>query len=222
MRQQLLDLFNNVNTFDNYIKFNSNVEKVCSALNTNQYRFMNIVGMQSSGKTHLLQSWVNQLSQNNKAYYYNNITFHSITASRILQSYDFIAVDNIELLPYQEQVILFDLFNLIKSDDNKRLLTSATAMTNIFKDLSTRIESGLNLTIYLPNDDELLYLLSQYTAIHKLNINNNILKYLLNHASRNVGYLIKIISMADMTAVEKKVSINNYNLINEILEKHPL
>jgi DnaA family protein len=198
MKKQLLDLFNTIPTFDNFITINN--FNVCQALKNNDYNFIHISGGKLNGKTHLLKSWVNsKLELNYEAIYLNDSTITEINMMRdLVKYYDYIAIDDIDLLNENYQIELFDLFNVIKLNNlKKNLLTSSNfnfeSNNNIRIDLRTRILSGLNLTLKSPDDEEIMAILKLYIKNQGIAINDSEINYMINHYTRNIGSLINTI-----------------------------
>ena len=145
MEQQLLDLFDTNPTFDNYIKLGN--EFVYNALATQNHQYIHIIGNTLNGKTHLLKAWVNQmLTTNQKAIYINAMDDISVEKLRTLsKDYQYIAIDNVEMLNSDNQIAMFDLFNSIKLNNlNNILITSSNNSlehnTDLRDDLKTRKE----------------------------------------------------------------------------------
>ncbi len=207
MKPQLLDLFNTAPTFNNFIAIGN--EAIYASLNNSTHQFTHITGIKSSGKTHLLKAWVNMHLGHNKSAIY--LDANAQPQIKILESnYQFIAIDNIEVLTNNLQIELFDLFNTIKlNSKNNFLLTSSRKSfdTNhsMRDDLITRILSGLNLQLVALNDEELFMGISSYIKKEGFNFGEAELKYLISHYERNIGTLIKKIHLiADEALLQKR------------------
>lgn len=204
----LLDLFNKKLSFDNYIKLNN--REVCSLLLESHSQFINIIGARLSGKTHLLKAWVNRhLENNQKAVYLNFEKLFISDVADFVSRYNYIAIDNIDMLDAKGQLQLFDLFNYVKLNNFStiRLLTSSSinleSCTNMRNDLRTRILSGLNLVLKAPNDDELLDALCIYANTTGINIETQELNYLISHLPRNIGLLINTVDNISLEAIRQ-------------------
>jgi DnaA family protein len=210
MKKQLLDLFNAIPSFDNFITINNT--NVCLALKNNQHKFMHIIGNKLNGKTHLLKSWINnKLEVNQNAIYINSVLIKYENIIRnLFKYYDYIAIDDIELLEDHKQIELFDLFNSIKLNNlNKFLLTSSSIdfeqNIHIRIDLKTRILSGLNLLLKSPDDEEIIAILKIYIKTQGIAINDNEIQYMISHYTRNIGSLINMIkNIVEISMLEKR------------------
>ncbi|MDQ5920757.1 MAG: DnaA- protein [Pseudomonadota bacterium] len=227
MQPQLLDLFTTKPSFDNFISLNN--ESLIDALKQQNHQFMHIVGATSSGKTHLLKSAVATSKQ--PAFFIDSQTINSTklntnnlpSLNTLADSYDYIAIDNIDQLNNQQQIALFDLFNNIKLNYlNKRLLTSSSinleAAANLRDDLKTRILSGINLHLKALSDSDLHTALSIFTTQEGISLGNAEQSYLINHYTRNIGILIQTIKRLVETALLNKRNIT-IPLIKEFLLK---
>ncbi len=215
MQQPLLDLFDYKPTFDNFMPTNNEI--IVASLQSFSSQFTHIIGTSLSGKTHLLKAWVNLAhTQSKTSIYldYNALSTNkktSLNLQNIVDSYRFIAIDNIDLLSNKQQVLLFDLFNYIKlNDKNNYLLTSSKLNLESSKlrdDLKTRLLSGLNLNLKALNDECLLQALEIYINKEGIKISSIELNYLVNHFARNIGLLINAIHKISNIALIKKRNI---------------
>ncbi len=211
IKQQLLDLFNQVYDFNSFISIGNEI--TVANLQDFSSQFTHIYGATLSGKTHLLKAWVNLANhrQHNAIYIDSNqvdqINLHDLD----LDKYRFIAVDNIDLLDEQGQISLFDLFNHIKLNNRDNyLLTSSTInlnASNLRIDLKTRIHSGLIFALKSLDESELLNALSIYAKREGIKIGEAELKYILSHYTRNLGKLIELINTAATLALTTKKPI---------------
>ena len=221
MQQQILDLFEFKPTFSNFIPIRN--EMICANLQSFSNQFTHIVGANKTGKTHLLNAWVNLAKYEYKSAIYLNCEnvndthqLHEIN----LNNSRFIAVDNIESLDNNGQIELFDLFNHIKLNNlDNYLLTSSSIPLNTLKlrdDLTTRLLSGIDLHLKPLNDEELLQALTIYVKKEGVNFSQNELNYLITHYERNIGKLIKIITKIAKYALTQKKNISTH-LIKNVL-----
>ncbi|MBY0380155.1 MAG: hypothetical protein K2P99_07135 [Burkholderiales bacterium] len=210
MKPQLLDLFSNQPSFNNFITISNTI--VVDALKKNNCsQFTHITGVKSSGKTHLLKAWINHANSQHKSSIYIDITTLDLQEIRHLATYfEYIAIDNIDYLNANLQIELFDLFNSIKLNNRENLLltTSSMSLENLFNfrnDLKTRILSGLTLLLKAPDDEEIIQALKIYSIQEGIKINDVELKFCLTHYTRNIGLLINLINkIAELATLEKR------------------
>lgn len=208
MKAQLLDLFDPQPVFNNFVELKN--ELVVHSLSNFSRQFTHIAGTNNSGKTHLLKSWV-YLAKSNKfkaTYIDMRVAKTGISPSRLLQ-YDYIAIDNIDNLTNKQQISMFDLYNKIKQDSLSNMLLTSSSLPleklSLLPDLITRLQSGLNLNLKVLDDNEILLALSQIANTEGIGINDDGLKFLINHYNRNIGQLIIAMrNIADIAVLEKR------------------
>lgn len=223
MKTQLLNLFDSEPSFDNFITISN--KKVSEALKNNNSQFTHICGVKSSGKTHLLKSWINQATLLHKSAKYIN-SCEPITDNEIRNLatyYQYIAVDNIDYLTETQQIELFDLFNSIKLSNRDNLLVTSSTFgfdnnPNIRVDLKTRILSGLNLHLISPDDEEIIKTLHIYILKEGITIADSELNYMITRYTRNIGTLINTIHKVADTALLERRHIT-IPLIKQVIDK---
>ena len=204
MQPQLLDLFGSIPTFDNFVPFNNEI--VIKLLRESNSQFTHVVGAKLSGKTHILQAWINSAPL--KAIYLN--ATDKISLRELSDEYKYIAIDNIDQLNQKQQIQLFDLFNKIKLNNRDNfLLTSSSSNlesnSTIRQDLKTRILSGLNLHLKALNDEDLHLAITIFTAKEGISLANSEINYLINHYARSIGVLIKTVhKLAEAAVIDKR------------------
>lgn len=219
--QQLLNLFDQEYEFNNFISIGNEI--ATTSLQNFANQFCHIYGASMSGKSHLLKSWVNLANQKyNAAIYLTYSDLSEISINDIdLDTYRFIAIDDIDLANNEAQIAVFDLFNKIRlSNRDNYLLTSSTHNLNhiqLREDLKTRIHSGVVFGLKSMDDNELVQAIEIYTKCEQIKISETALKYLLTHSIRNLGKLTSIIHKASLLATQNKSAITS-TLIKQIIE----
>lgn len=216
LKQALLDLFKQECEFDNFIQFNNQLAFTSLSTLTNQ--FTHLFGEHNVGKTHLLKAWVNLANRKyNSAIYLMADELTSFSIYDIdLDTYKFIAIDDIDNIDNDIQDALFKLFNRIKlTNGDTHLLTSSSSNLNqvsIRDDLKTRIHSGVVFQIRPLSDDMLMNALISYTNKIGLVINASELGYLINHTNRNLGEIIDLLNKISHYAVTHKKNISIHTI----------
>ena len=227
MKPQLLNLFDDKPSFNNFMTIgNSHVVEV---LQQNTYQFINLDGGRSSGKSHLLQAWTKCHNLTSSIYLNANDKIRKSVIKNLAVNYNHIAIDNIDYLSDIQQIELFDLFNTIKQNTHNNykqyLLTSADIgfehNLNIRDDLKTRILSGLNLILKLPDDEEIIATLHLYANKEGITIHEAELQYMLTHYTRNIGTLVNTINIIVKVALLEKRNIT-IPLIKQVIQSHQL
>lgn len=209
MQTQLLNLFNQQYSFDNYITVIN--QQTVDILKSQQPQFINLYGNYNLGKTHLLMSWVNLAHNQHKSAIYLNLINDEII-DNLEQKFSYIALDNIDQASEKIQEKVFNLFNQIKLNNlHNKLLTSSSKplekCESLRNDLKTRLLSGINLILIAPNDEELTQIIDQYIQSEGITLDTATRKYIITHYSRNVGAIIELINQASKQALIHNKSI---------------
>lgn len=219
-KQQLLNLFDQDCEFNNFISLGNEI--IVANLQNFANQFCHIYGNENSGKSHLLKAWVNLANQKyNAGLYLNSSDLCEMSINDIdLDTYRFIAIDDIDLASELEQIAVFDLFNKIRlACRDNYLLTSSTQNLNsaeIRADLKTRLQSGVIFALKSMSEDDLLQALQIYTKCEQIKISDNSLTYLLTHHSRNLGELISTIHTVSLVATQSKSTISSALIKNTL------
>lgn len=210
-KQPLLDLFDQEYEFSTFITTNNEV--VVANLQDFSTQFTHIYGEHLSGKTHLLKAWVNLANRRYNAGIYLtsddliNISVHDID----LNTYRFIAIDDIDQSNDNQQIAIFDLFNLIKLNglDNYLLTSSRVNLNhaNLRIDLKTRIHSGVVFGLKNLSEESLIAALTIYTRREGIKFGEPEIKFLLTHYDRNLGQLLQLINQISLFATSNKKPI---------------
>ena len=156
-------------------------------------RVVYVWGERGAGKTHLLEAFVN--STKGAAY----------VLARELRDHDMrgvLAVDDVEQLPEDRQVALFNAFNERAFDF---LLVAASASPRdvpIRRDLATRLATGLTYRVLALTDAEKGEALAAHARSRGFAIPEEVTAYLMTHARRDMGSLIGVLDSLDKYSLE--------------------
>lgn len=220
-KQPLLDLFDQEYEFSSFIATGNELTVV--SLQSFSTQFTHIYGDSLTGKTHLLKSWVNLANRRYNAGIY--LTPDDIAQFSIydidLNTYRFIAIDDIDNAAEEQQIAIFDLYNRIKLHNlDNYLLTSSTINLNhsdLRVDLKTRIHSGVIFALKILSDKNLITALSIYAKREGIKFGDHEIEFLVNHCNRNLGQLIQILNDISLFAISNKKSIT-VHLIKQYLQ----
>ena len=156
-------------------------------------RVVYVWGEKGAGKTHLLEAFVN--SAKGAAYG---------TAKELRDEHlrGVLAVDDIEQLPEDRQVALFNAFNEHAFDF---LLVAASASPRdvpIRRDLATRLATGLTYRVLALTDAEKGAALAAHAKSRGFAIPEDVTSYLMTHARRDMGSLIGSLDSLDRYSLE--------------------
>jgi DnaA family protein len=198
MRQLLLDFTQApAPTFANFVP-GRNAELAhaleAAARGETPERVIYIWGEPAAGKTHLLKSFAEACGE--RARYAAAESFHGPDARGIL------AIDDIERLPEDEQVALFNAFN---ERAFTLLVVAASAAPRdvaLRRDLATRLATGLTYRVLALTDPEKRAALDAHARARGFALADEVGSYLLTHARRDMGSLVAALDSLDRYSLE--------------------
>jgi DnaA-homolog protein len=152
-------------------------------------------GEPGAGKTHLLKAFV-EAGGPRRARYLAAADFDGDDLAPIL------ALDDIERLPEDEQVKLFNAFN---ERAFSLLVVAARAAPRdvaIRRDLATRLATGLTYRVLPLTDHEKRDALALHAKSRGFGLSEEVSSYLLTHARRDMGSLIAALDAIDRYSLE--------------------
>lgn len=173
--------------------------------------FLYLWGAQGTGKSHILQAWVGRAIEQGKKAIYIHPKISPLTD--LAEQYDYIAIDQIQTLTVSEQAELFYLFNQIRNTHQGHLLLAADVPPNqlIFReDLRTRMAFCLIYEVQPLCLDEKIAALSDFAKARQMNIDKQVLAYLVNHSRSDLPSLFNTFNeLANYSfATKKKITID--------------
>ena len=217
MRQLILDLLpENPPDLDNFVP-GGNVEAKTTLIawesGQNSSPFVFLWGESGSGKTHLLRACASEFIDAA-----NDPGLERLSNAVV----DKTAVDNIEALNPVGQIVMFELFNRLRTENCRLLVTARQPplQLTLREDLRTRLGSGLIFRLIPLSDEEKMQALTEQADARKLALPPGALNYLLTHAPRNMRYLMAFIDALDRYSLEHKRPIT-LSLLREILQHNP-
>lgn len=219
MRQLILDLQPEMPpSFDNFIIGSNN--EAMTGLATwltpgSRETSLLLWGEPASGKTHLLRA--------SGARYFDVQDDHSLAklnhpgeAENIAAFY---AVDNVEALDEQGQIILFNLFNRLHATGGRLLTAAATPPQQLAvrEDLRTRLGSGIIYRLQPLSEAEQDAALSAQAARRGLKLPAGALAYLRSRAPRDMRSLSALLTALDCYSLERRRPIT-LPLLREVLQ----
>ncbi|VAW92068.1 DnaA inactivator Hda (shorter homolog of DnaA) [hydrothermal vent metagenome] len=195
--------------FDNYVT-GQNETAVYSIKNTmEQYVFL--WGGSGCGKTHLLQALCYAYSKTNMKTVYLPLDNMALSpdAFENLESMDLVCLDNIEFTagnPIWEEA-LFNLYNRLRDADTRLVVAAEKSPTGLdFKlaDLASRMCWGPVYHLKALKDDEKKIALQHRAKNRGLVLDDNVVDYLLNRASRDMQSLFELLDKLDNASLVAK------------------
>ena len=183
--------------FDNFLA-ERNREAITALTATEGERFIYLWGEPGCGKTHLLQAWIAHAERLGRAAIY--LDGKGDHLPDFAREASFIAVDHVDDLAPDDQIMLFSFYNSLKEGGEGRLLMAGRkppVALSVRDDLRTRLGWGLVLEVKALSDDDKLAALRSHAANRQLSIPDDVYRYLLTHWRRDLTSLISMIDMLD-------------------------
>ncbi len=168
-----------------------------------------IYGQNKSGKTHLLNIW----SVYNNAHLINCI---DVQNWKDLSFNNNFAIDDFHKLKDEEG--FFHFYNSLISK-NKSILVTVDVNSNFkikLKDLNSRFKSFTASKIEDPEDDLIKAIIMKYFSNMQVQVEKNVIEYLLNRVDRDYQKLHKILERINILSIQKKAKITTH-LIRDLV-----
>ena len=174
--------------------------------------FLNISGEKFSGKTHLINIFLNK---------FNGIKLDSSSLKnkhlKEIKIYQNIVIEN--LTKEIDENLIFTLINIIDQDNKYLIVTSEEPIVNIdfnLNDLKSRAKSFLLQSIYKPDDDLIFALILKNLSDRQISLDKKLINYLIKRIDRSYSKIFDFIYKVDEISLKKKKSID-LNIIKEVL-----
>ena len=177
-------------------------------------KWVNIFGDTGSGKTHLSKILEKKIKK------------IKISDSKAINQKSINDLINLECLIIDnfknniEEKLLYSILNQSKQLDMYIVINSFSPIKeSVFslKDLTSRINSFVNIGIDLPTDDLLKVIISKTFSDRQININPKISEYIINNVDRSYEKMFKFLKDIDELSLSSGKSIN-INLIKKVLK----
>ena len=213
---QLILAFDHEQNFKNldfYVcKSNAHVFELIKNWPKHNQNFLNIIGEKFSGKSHL----VNIFLETNKGLKIisNKLDDNFLKKTR---SYQNIILEDLTISIDEEK--FYSLINMIESEDKNLVVTSQISISDInFKlpDLKSRAKK-FNLTkIHNPDDDLIFALILKNLSDRQISINKKLIDYIIKRIDRSYSNISDFIYKIDQLSLKKKRSID-FKIIKDAL-----
>ncbi|MFK7840012.1 MAG: DnaA/Hda family protein [Bdellovibrionales bacterium] len=163
-----------------------------------------LCGPAASGKSHLAAVWQTKT----KAATLNPKELSQSDAQTLSMRGKHLVIDGIEpwLSDRESETTLFHLYNILKEERRTILLTSRAAPSHIdfaIPDLASRCRAAPTTTIKSPDDTLLQNIIVKMFADRQIQINDDILKYIMPRAERSFKSISDIVAKSDELALAK-------------------
>ena len=174
--------------------------------------FINIIGEKFSGKTHLMNIFL----QKNKGIKFEGKYFQNDDLKKI-KIYENIVIEN--LSSDIDEKLFYSLFNLIEQDNKFIIVTSIKPIVNIafnLEDLKSRAKNFVLLNIEKPNDDLILAIIIKNLSDRQISLDDKFVEFIVKRIDRSYSKIHDFIYKIDQLSLKKKKSID-FKIIKEVL-----
>ncbi|MCP5243999.1 DnaA regulatory inactivator Hda [Nitrosomonas sp.] len=161
-------------------------------------RFIYVWGDSGCGKSHLLQAAVRFFIQSGEVAYYCPGEMNQLI--QLSDGLCCVAIDDVESLDNEAQLVLFSVYNQFKEAGSTILLVSGSLppmQLNLRRDLVTRLAWGLVYQVHELSEAEKIDALQKQAAERGFVLENAVCRYLLQHAQRDLSSLMIILDALD-------------------------
>ena len=178
-----------------------------------QKNFINIIGEKFSGKTHLINIFIEKF----KGIKINagEINNHSL---KEIKFYENIVIEDLDR--QVDENLFFTLLNIIDQDNKYLIVTTKIPIVDIsFKldDLNSRSKNFLLSNIEKPEDDLMFALILKNLSDRQITIDKKLINFIIKRINRSYGKIHDFIYKIDEISLKKKKSID-FKIIKEVLE----
>ena len=174
--------------------------------------FVNIIGDNFSGKTHL----INIFQQKFKGIKVSCIKINNDFLKKI-KIYENIIVE--DLSEKVDENLFFTLLNIIEQDNKFLILTSTKPIVDFhfkLEDLNSRSKNFLLSFIKKPEDDLMYALILKNLSDRQISIEKKLVDFIINRIDRSYGKISDFIYKIDEISLKRKKSID-FKIIKEAL-----
>ena len=174
--------------------------------------FVNLIGKNFSGKTHLVNIFLEKFK--GIKIEAGSINDHFL---REIKTYENIVIENLN--EDIDESLFFTLLNIIDQDNKYLILTSRTAIVDYsFKlnDLNSRSKNFLLCNIEKPGDDLMFGLILKNLSDRQISIDKKLVDFIIKRIDRSYGKIFDFIYKIDKISLKRKKPID-FKIIKEAL-----
>ena len=207
------DYEQNFKNLDFYVsKSNIHVYDVIKNWSKKRQKFLNIVGDEFSGKTHL----INIFLESNKGLKIksNNLNNEFLKKTKF---YENIILE--DLISNIDENLFYSLINIIDAENKNLIITSRIPVSSInFKllDIQSRLKNFFITKIDNPDDDLMFALILKNLSDRQITIDKKLIDYIIKRVDRSYSKISDFIYKIDQLSLKKKKSID-FKIIKEAL-----
>ncbi len=207
------DYEQNFKNLDFYVsKSNVHAYNLIKDWSKHNENFLNIIGDQFSGKSHL----VNIFLEHNKGL---KISSKDLDDDLLKETklYENIIIE--DLTTKINENLLYSLINMVESENKHLIITSKIPITNInfsLLDLKSRLKNFILSKIENPDDDLMFALILKNLSDRQISIDKKLIDYIIKRINRSYSNISDFIYKIDQISLKMKRSID-FKIIKEAL-----
>ena len=207
------DYEQNFKNLDFYVsKSNTHVYDVIKDWSKKKQKFLNIVGDEFSGKTHLINIFLD--SNKGLKIKSNNLNNEFLKKTKL---YENIILE--DLISNIDEKLFYSLINIIDAENKNLIITSRIPVSSInFKllDIQSRLKNFFITKIDNPDDDLMFALILKNLSDRQITIDKKLIDYIIKRVDRSYSKISDFIYKIDQLSLKKKKSID-FKIIKEAL-----
>ena len=208
--------FNDKSKFDNFLVGNNQelVNVLRDTTQTKQTSLLYIYAAKGSGKSHLLFSVINLAEHLQVEAIYLDLSNTEISPEMLneLDSAFIICLDNVHTWSGddEKEKALFTLIEQVKHNAGSLIISSEQPPEKshfVLKDLVSRLNSGLIYALRHLSVDQIGEAIKSRALDRGIKISDSVIKFLLNHSSRDINDLFLFLDKVDKASLREKRKI---------------
>ena len=207
------DYEQNFKNLDFYVsKSNTHVYDVIKDWSKKRQKFLNIVGDEFSGKTHLINIFLD--SNKGLKIKSNDLNNEFLKKTKL---YENIILE--DLISNIDEKLFYSLINIIDAENKNLIITSRIPVSSInFKllDIQSRLKNFFITKIDNPDDDLMFALILKNLSDRQITIDKKLIDYIIKRVDRSYSKISDFIYKIDQLSLKKKKSID-FKIIKEAL-----
>ena len=207
------DFEQNFKNLDFYVsKSNSQVFNFIKDWTKHNEKFLNIIGDEFSGKSHI----INIFLEKNKALKIETKNLNDDFLKRT-KFYDNLILE--DLTSKVDEKLFYSLINIVEAENKKLIITSRIPIVNInfnLEDLKSRSKNFFLTKIENPDDDLLFALILKNLSDRQISIDKKLIDYIIKRIDRSYSKISNFIYKIDQISLKKKRAID-FKIIKEAL-----
>ena len=207
------DFEQNFKNLDFYVsKSNAHVFNLINDWSKQNEKFLNIVGEKFSGKTHLINIFIDK----NKALKVESKNLNEDFLKKT-KFYDNIIIEN--LTTEINENLFYSVLNKVESENKYLIVTSQISITKLnfnLSDLQSRAKNFFLTKIENPDDDLVFALILKNLSDRQISIDKKLIDYIIKRIDRSYSKISNFIYKIDQISLKKKRSID-FKIIKEAL-----